>query len=29
MNKQQKMPKLGCYFAMDLGGPSVQEQLLS
>jgi hypothetical protein len=23
MKKQQKMPKLGRYFAMDLGGPSV------
>jgi hypothetical protein len=29
MKKQQKMLKLGRYFAMDLGGPSVQEQLLS
>jgi hypothetical protein len=29
MKKQQKMPKLGQYFAMDLGGPLVQEQLLS
>jgi hypothetical protein len=29
MEKQQKMPKLGRYFAMDLRGPSVQEQLLS
>jgi hypothetical protein len=29
MKKQQKLPKIGRYFAMDLGGPSVQEQLLS
>jgi hypothetical protein len=29
MKKQQKMRKLGRYFAMDLGGPSVQKQLLS
>jgi hypothetical protein len=27
MKKQQKMPKLGRYFAMDLGGPLVQGQL--
>jgi hypothetical protein len=29
MKKQQKMPKLGRYFAIDLGGPSVQEKMLS